>query len=121
MAGGASMGFTYAPNTITVKDAIADTSWHKIGVDGTAASASNLPWPNLDPGGFLQNLMFRSENAAADGGPFYIAFNLASAPADSAAEFVSGSGQTIVIPGNVWNVWVRKTVAGDSVDLIGRY
>lgn len=122
MAGGASMGFVYAPNTVIVKDSVAATTWHKVGIDGTVvSSASNPQWPNLDPGLFLQSLMFRSENAAADGSAFYIAFNLASAPVDAGAELVSASGQTIVVPGNVWNVWIRKTVAGDLVDLIGRY
>lgn len=123
MCSGASMGFMYAPNKMPVcKDSVATITWHQVGVSGAVVAGNNPAWPHLDPGAFLLSFLFRSEsNANADGGAFYIAFNLASAPTDAVAELVSGSGQTLAVPGNVNNVWIRKTVATDLINLVGAY
>lgn len=127
----------YAPNQLVKHFTTSSTAWRVIGASGaghanvaTAVSTDGACFPlygsasntGLNPGAFLQFLSLRSENGSgADGSPFYFAFNRASAPADDEAELCSGSGQTIDNPGPIWNVWIKKSVAGDEVILAGRY
>ena len=87
------------------------------------AGSGKTPWPGLDPGMDLQVLNARSENGAgADGSPSMFA----SIPQPLRGvmmrpELVSGSGQTLPVPGPIRTVWVRKTVGTDEVILAGRY
>lgn len=127
---GVSFVMPYAPNQ-RILHAIANaTTWQILATDGVGyatyallLAAAKTPWPGLDPGMDLQVLNARSENGAgADGSPFYVRFNTTAAPgSDDEAELVSGSGQTLPVPGPIRTVWVRKTVGTDEVILAGRY
>jgi hypothetical protein len=112
-------------------------SWKVLASDMTGydtlaavASAGKVPWPGLDAGMNLSTLAVKCENgSSADGSPFYIAYNQASAPTDDQAILVSGSGQTLVWNGvnlthsgpMIHNIWVRKTTAGDEIIFLPDY
>lgn len=113
------------------------TSWQILASDMTGYStlaavtaAGKVPWPGLDSGMYLSTLAVKCENgSAADGSPFYIAYNQGTAPVDDQAILVSGSGQTLVFNGvNLTHsgpmikcIWVRKTVGTDEVILTPDY
>jgi len=127
----ASEVFQYAPNRVYLDLSASSTTWNVVATDGTLyasiaalRTAGKSPWPNLDPGGFLQFLSYRSTTSTgiADGGPFGVAINQAAAPTDTTgSRLVSGSGQTINDPGPVYCIWIRKTTATDIVQLTGGY
>lgn len=125
--------------TRTLRCATGSASWRVIASDGTlhasladVATAGKVVYPSLEPGARPASLLVRAVTSAgtADGAPFFLAFNYADAtlPTDATAHLVSGSGQTFAQAGgdyetaeNIWNVWVRNTVAGDLIVLTMRY
>lgn len=96
----------HAPNQLVARVAPGDTT----------------TWTQLafTPPGLISEGRIRSRSAAqADGSGFEFLLNQASAPAGATkGKRVSGSGQTEIIPGGFWNVWVRTTdAATDIVEL----
>lgn len=120
----------YAPNRLLAKAAPGATGgWYVVASDGaTATTVAGLtalgkkPFPNLDPGLFLQTLTAVSEAAAGGaGGPFYIAINPQTAPTTTAQGRQILSGEDFSYAGPVWQVWVWLTAATDKIDLQGAY
>lgn len=125
-----------APNHIIKHFTTSTNGWRIIANDGTEyttlallkaalkgpfpydADPRNATYPGIPIGTPIQYIMLRSENGSgADGSPFYVAFDYATAPTDNDAHLVSGSGQTITFPGGFNNIWLRKTTAGDEIIL----
>lgn len=131
--------FINAPNKLFKHVTTNATTIGVVGMDGVLyatiaalKAAGTTPYPYMAPGGanagmdvgmFLQSLAVRSSvvTTGADGSAFFIAFNLATAPADTAMHVVSGSGQTFINPGTIYNVWLRKTVGTDEINLTAAY
>lgn len=121
----------YLPNRIEAQSTASNTTWRVLGMAADYASiAACLAAPDTlfgaaqcGPGGWFGQLLLRSENGGADGSPFWFSLNKATAPSNTlTAEFVSGSGQTIVdVPGQLNNLWFQKTTAGDTIIAIGKY
>jgi len=129
----------YAPNRRVSQYTNAGTGWLIVGctVDNSViagfadiptlhatVSPSLLEWPNLDVYTNLQYIGLRSDNGAgADGGPFYVAFDRATAPNNDNhdALLISGSGQFALFPGPMHNIWIRKATAGDKIILLGAF
>lgn len=100
----ADMVWGFGPNQKIVKLAPGDALWHKIS-----------DWPGLDPGGRPTGGMFKSVTSAdADGSPFEIAFNSSVAP--TVGWTVSGSGQVLNVPLQVYNTWFKMTVTTDVLE-----
>ena len=128
------MAFQYAPNRTGVNFNPTAT-WRVLGKDGTLyasisalRAAGTVTWPGLDPGAFLQYITARSAAGSppfTDGSSFEIAFNQATAPADTGlppvGRLISGAGQTLNDPGPIWNVWVKSNTPSDWIELSGGY
>jgi hypothetical protein len=99
---GASMIYTFAPNRKVQNDTTNSTTWHQF-----------TGFPGLDAGMFCQNVEVYSQNNGA-GSLFYVAWNTASTPTDTISNLVP-AGTVFVIPGDVHNIWIRKTVAADNI------
>lgn len=127
----------YAPNRKISHFTTSTTGWQVLSVNNAtnvvtgystlaalraAAATAGSEWPGLDFGTLLQYVMLRSENGTGgDGSAFYVALNKVTAPNDDDAMLVSGAGQNLSLPGPINNIWVRKSVAGDEVILMGGF
>ena len=105
-----------------------DTAWGVVATDGThyptivlLQAAGKKQFPNNDPGGFTELLTLRSVAGTTDGSGFFYMVNLIAAPDTLTpalpGEFVSGSGQTITTRGQVYNLWIKKTVGTDTIQI----
>jgi hypothetical protein len=87
------------------------------------AAGGVFEWPALDTYTNLQYIGLRSTSSAGgDGGGFWFVFDKITAPPDDTqAEFVSGGGQFVLLPGPIHNVWIKSTTPGDHVILLGGF
>ena len=124
------MSVPLAPNTLTRQVPTSGTGWFLVGANGVgyatlaaAATAGTVPFPDKSQVPLVMETLLRSEGAlSADGSAFYVQFNQAAAPSDTtAAHLISGGGQTLPLPGQFNNVWIKKTVAGDIVHVTVKY
>lgn len=92
----------YAPNQRSISFTL-DGTWQLV-----------TGFPGLDAGMRYQSATVRTvdSTAVANGSGFTFRLNLASAP--TTGKFVSGSGQTEVLPGGGVNMWVK----GTSTDIL---
>jgi hypothetical protein len=135
---GAVFNSRYAPNPLEVKEANAVTTWIVLASDGVgyaslallaAAGKKPYPWaygstPGLDQGSgmWLQTLTLLAEGAAgAAGSAFYYAVDRATQPANDLPGVLVVAATTVEIIGPLWNLWIRKTVGTDDVNLYGKY
>lgn len=112
---------TWAPNRVTVHGTTAVATWAVLGTNGTlyasiaaCIAAGTTPFPGLGPGIDPQCSSFSAENGAgALASAVYFATNRATAPTDDTADILL-PGMTADWTGPLYNVWFRKTVAGDE-------
>ncbi len=94
-----------APNTDVSQLAPGNTNWQQMPA-----------FTKIPAGGRPASIQIRSINGSGDGSPFWVQYNLASAPSDtSKARLVSGSGQTPVMAGGIRNIWIKATAATDTI------
>ncbi len=103
----------FAPNRDVVQLAPGDTAWHRM-------LQNQGSFTRIPPGARPQSVTLRSISNASppgDGSPFWIQINVgSSAPADtSKARLVSGSGQSPIEIGGFADLWVKATVATDTI------
>ena len=120
--------FPHAPNKIGVQPVPSDTAWRIVASDGSTyttvaalISMGKVPFPLVDAGITIQTLTMRTINANADGSPFYFSINPQVVPTGIAGQLVSGSGQQFVAPGSIWQLWVKLTAAGDTLDILAQF
>ena len=121
----------YWPNRLIAQYSTSSTSWEVVATDGTGYStlaaltaAGKTPFgvTAIGPGATIGQLTIRTENGGADGSPMWYQINGSAPSGTGSAEFVSGSGQTIIdSPGQMLIIWVQKTTAGDTVILQAKY
>ena len=100
---GASMIYSYAPNRLAVDDTDGTTAWHIVS-----------GFPGLDPGMFCQSVTVEAvSSASAAGSIFFVAWNTATTPTDATATLVPSG--VLTIPGDIHNLWIRKTDATDNI------
>ena len=102
---GASMIYNYAPNRKVINDTTNSTTWHLVS-----------SFPALDAGMFCQSVTLTSiaTGGGAAGSAFMVAWNVSTQSNDTTAALVP-AGTVYVIPGDVHNVWIRKTAASDNI------
>lgn len=109
---------TYAPNRQTAVDTTNSTEWLILASDSTTyttlallRAAGKKPFPGLDPGMFCQSVTVENVTAA---NAFAVAWNTAAAPSGDSATLVPGGSQ-FTFPGQVWTVWLQKSVGADHI------
>lgn len=127
--------FPHSPNTVSAFAAPGSTSWVVVAMDGTtytttaalvAAGKTFFPYGNasvqgLDLGMKLQTLTLTSVNAGAAGSAFYFSKNPQVTPSGTIGEFVNNNGMQIVVPGTVWQIWIKLTASTDTIELFGQF
>jgi hypothetical protein len=127
--------FPNAPNVFNAFASPGSTSWVLVGSSGTTyasvaacIAAGDQPYPKsngtvgLDPGMKLQTLTLTSVNGGAAGSAFYFTKNNQTIPpTGTAGDFVNNAGMQIVIPGTIWQVWIKLTASTDTIQLMGQY
>lgn len=122
------------PNRVRSACATSSANWQIVATDGVgyasygdllAASKKPFPGDNTDFPTGVPLCLARTQGASqADGSACNIKTNTINTPAstDLGDDLISGSGQTLIAEGvAVKQVWVKKSVAGDSVLLTGMF
>ena len=105
-----SMPQSHAPNSTVINFTPGDnTAWHLV-----------TGFPGLPPGARYVAATVRSvaTGGATDGSPFQVLYNQAAQPANgTAGKLISGSGQTETLPGALYNLYVKASVATDIIQV----
>lgn len=128
------------PNRLELELVPGVITWVVIATDGTSyaslallAAAGKRPWPQsytlsgtitpgIDPGmNMLGPLVAQSDAGGANGSPFYIEINQATAPVSDNPGALAGGTANYADVGALNNVWVRMTSLSDKLRLTLRY
>jgi len=117
---------SYGPNSKTIQFSQNDTNMNVWATDGVGyttyaalVAAGKTPWPNLDPGSYVNNIDVRTLTGAdADGSFCYFKTNPSTTPTKATAKSVSGSGQNFIAPGLIINqFWAQKVTGSDLLEV----
>lgn len=123
----------FYPNRVTCEFSASSVAWNIIATDGVGyttygalVAAGKTPYPgNNDdfPRGIPNTLVRSSTSALAAGSTFLVKTNTINAPTDAQAEVqVGGTDQQFGYEhASVRQLWLRKTVAGDVINIMGMF
>jgi len=123
----------FYPNRLRVQFSASSATWNIIATDGVGYAtyqalldAGKTPYPgtNTDFPRGIPNTLVRSANGSlAAGSTFLVSTNTINAPTDTTAEVqVGGTDQQFGYEhANVRQLWLRKTVAGDVILILGMF
>lgn len=125
---------TYYPNRVYAAVATSSTGWQIVGLKNggtgyadyaTLVAAGDTPFPG-SPTDFplgLPKMLARSvaSGGVSDGSPFALKTQGINTPS-AEDDLISGSGQTYILEDDsIKAVWIKKSVAGDTVLLTGYF